>query len=293
MTESELRRQATAAGVFLDLEHVTCELQAGQLVAVEDSKLDITADETERLLVWLDDWQERPPRERPLLRPPAGFELVRHSWCPRCNRIGGDPLGWWHDFGSMKGYLRRPRCAVFPPPPELEIGQGCDRALYGRRIASNRTRNRFPDMPGAGFWTRVCSARQLFRWGLRWSHEIKVLRPTSDDSLFEALQQLATEEMSKLGLGLSIGGTADPNRANGIAGMGCDLSSIRSSPLQEMARAHQAREHRRARRLFAHRLPHDISDRALAEWLGHRVMVPPEMAVLMGLDGANVREWFT
>jgi hypothetical protein len=52
-------------------------------------------------------------------------------------------------------------------------------------------------------------------------------------------------------------------------------------------------QERRIRRLWAHRLPHNISDQALAEWLGHRVMVPPEFAVLMGVGDAHVGEWFT
>jgi hypothetical protein len=224
----ELRRQATAAGVFLDMSPTW--LSPGFTTKP------LTDDEAEQLLVWLDAWQSE-PRERhemasfgllfdgdgqehytiesvnggvllldgagdatiasagdfiadgfkagqtvttgqlrewswvpgegrvlpavtPLLDPPAGFGLIRKSWCPRCDRIGGDPLGWWHDFGGkpgdrMKGYLRRPRCAVFPPAPDVEIGPGC-RGMFVVWPPSRSPTDRLR-----------CGARRLYRWGLR------------------------------------------------------------------------------------------------------------------------------
>ena len=209
--EAELRRQATAAGVFLELLHrwrcsdcgrptgeprevngvsvlppcAFCLCDHGQLAAVIRGP-SLTSDEAEQLLVWLDRWQSRRRRTvgrpdeneghetalfelvkpmnvqgwvwceaapgdpnawplpivRPLLDPPAGFELVRKSWCPRCDR-DGDPLGkrtigHWVTYGRRtynRGPLRanpvriRPRCEVVPPAPEREIGQLCGRQV--------------------------------------------------------------------------------------------------------------------------------------------------------------------
>ncbi len=64
------------------------------------------------------------------------------------------------------------------------------------------------------------------------------------------------------------------------------------SCIQQLVRAAQQREERAARRRVAHGLTR-ASDRELAEWLGHRTMVPPEAAVLMGLGDACVGEWLT
>ncbi len=125
-------------------------------------------------------WTERLPVARPLLSPPAGFELTRRSWCPRCDKIGGDPLGWWHDFGSMKGYLRRPRCAVFPPAPEIEIGACCPRE-YGEAVRW------FP-----------CGARRLYRWGLR-RQVLKMVQSSHGSfSVFEELLERVNGDAARL-----------------------------------------------------------------------------------------------
>ena len=66
------------------------------------------------------------PFARPLTPPPAGFELVRHTWCPRCDRAAGDPLGRPRD--RYRGPLV-PR--VKPAPPEVEIGPACQEGIFG------------------------------------------------------------------------------------------------------------------------------------------------------------------
>lgn len=234
--EAELRRQATAAGVWLDMAQgwrcsdcgrplreprevngvsvlppcAFCLCRHDKVTsAIRES---ITSDEVEQLLVWLDRWQDarrewlaerrmvdavysdyvkdgrggrvwhfpmlsrarheavsfelreygysisdrqrsdrkwrwvpgegrQLPIVRPLLDPPAGFELVRHSWCPRCER-DGDPLGAPREVATP----------VVPPAPELEIGAGCAQVAVG---------------PGC----HPCGARRLYRWGLRREQE--------------------------------------------------------------------------------------------------------------------------
>jgi hypothetical protein len=243
--ESELRRQATAAGVFLELprtqpysgEYPSTVPPSFQAVELTPP---LTADETEQLLVWLDRWQEQ-PRERhevawccmdcgtldqeplpsgtlgwgrcnnpkhppvkmpiarlpivyPLLDPPAGFELVRKVWCPRCDRAAGDPLGrpvqrigwrgieWVLASARSGGHIGAP--IVKPPAPEREIGPGCEwgyRTNEGKPLrvityqadsegyVSPKLR-RLWGKDGQGRPVRTCGTCRLYRWGLRRSY---------------------------------------------------------------------------------------------------------------------------
>jgi hypothetical protein len=219
--ESELRRQATAAGVFLDLprtrpysgEYPSTVPPSFQAVELTQP---LTADETEQLLVWLNQWQEQPrerhevawccrafghvvsadevmngwghcsgrqcqewssveqlPIVRSLLDPPAGFELVRHLWCPRCDRAAGDPLGrpverigwrgieWTLASAKSGGHIGVP--IVKPPAPEREIKPGCS------RHRSTSWPHRAWELTWMG-WQPPCGARRLYRWGLRRSY---------------------------------------------------------------------------------------------------------------------------
>jgi hypothetical protein len=224
LLDAELRRQATAAGVFL----------VDELVGWREYYEPLTPDEVEQLLVWLDRWQgarrewltERPERlavQRdawleqyrdlrvlPMLSredPPAGFELIRRSWCPRCER-DGDPLGpgsWVTYTGafSWTRKRRRFRCEVVPPAPEREIGQLCGRQVpappedcghytitgvdgltltldsgddtpveqaYTNTITSTGSFIGDGYRIGEGITiteTRPCRCRRLYRWGLR------------------------------------------------------------------------------------------------------------------------------
>ncbi len=146
--QGELRRQLTAAGMYLEMYGPAW------------SPSEPTNDEAEQLMVWLDAWQEG--RDEQL---PAGWELTRHVWCPRCDR-DADPLGWWHDFsGNWKG---RPYGTVFPSPPLLEIGPGCQGGMnpYFRFQGAIHWHDHSVDaLPG--WWWVACSTRRVFRWGLR------------------------------------------------------------------------------------------------------------------------------
>lgn len=221
--EAELRRQATAAGVYLDLAPLVLAPHPTSGCVARVPIPGPTADETEQLLVWLDQWTDGGyPRDRheaawccvecgrpcaeqpdswtgwaicqgctetqarhggsgklqsgmrqipiasPLLDPPAGFELIRHSWCPRCDRAAGDPLGR-RGTGRVKyrpPTVRTPGRSewVKPAPPELEIGQGCSHVLVGKSVTGSWV---WVTVADRGDDERSCGARRLFRWGLR------------------------------------------------------------------------------------------------------------------------------
>jgi hypothetical protein len=205
---AELRRQATAAGVFVDFDDFDDEpdevgpaefdpVTGTYATSSKPEPAPITAAEAEQLLVWLQRWTdarrkwetERDRREydavyrdmvleqsrsgfsvpfqRPV-PPPEGFELLQHSWCPRCDRDGGDPLGrrtighwvtYFPDTAPLpeqrKPVRTRPYCEIVPAPPELEIAPACHRQRWTGRYG------------GPGMILDPCGARRLFRWGLR------------------------------------------------------------------------------------------------------------------------------
>jgi hypothetical protein len=243
---AELRRRATTAGVFLDLKvplgRRSVRLNrpvAGEMVTagdVEEWGAVVTASETEQLLAWLarwtdarrqwraeraenlavasDAWQEEWNWNVPQLAiadPPAGFELTRHSWCPRCNR-DGDPLGSSRNRCSPDG---RPWVRPAPPaPPELEIGPGCHAPIPhyselfpGKRWFACRDAGRFRSwkIPGGKSWVVPCNARRLFRWGLR--RATPVLRFNDSIHSWSAHHELVNwheQEMSRIILGQSL-----------------------------------------------------------------------------------------
>jgi hypothetical protein len=135
--EAELRRRATAAGVFLAEDSVTLLDGSGWRRGFRD----VTADEAAELLVWLDGWTDDSVPNPPV---PEGFELTRHSWCPRCERRNGDPLGRPAD---RRRYFVP---WIKPPPPRQSVAVPCQRL--------NRCGGRFAGR---------CNTRRLFRWGLR------------------------------------------------------------------------------------------------------------------------------